>query len=169
RDVPGELVALPHDQRHLTEVVAVAPPGDESVDGGLAGRRVEETGEHLEGGGLAGAVGTEEPADLAGGDLEAEPGDGDDLARLATEETGGGRLEPALAFGDLVDLAQVADADHRHRCGRLFGPDRSLGQSQRWGWVVHGANLRGLGSGGGAIVAHDLSTSVRFSDGVGNR
>ena len=113
RDVPLQLVALTHDQRHPAEERVVALPRCEAEGVRLAARRMEQPRQHLERRGLAGAVRPEEADDLARLDLERDAGHGFDRLRLPAEEAARGRADTALALGHEVGLAQVVDTDRR--------------------------------------------------------
>ena len=113
REIPLQLVAIPHHERDLAQVVLLAPGRDVSEHPPLARRGVEEAGEHLQRRRLAGAVRAEEADDLARADLERDPVDGGDVARLPPEEALHGRAQPRLALGHVEDLRKLRDADDR--------------------------------------------------------
>jgi hypothetical protein len=108
RDVPGQLVALAHDERHLAEECRFASPRHVAQDGHLARRREQQAGQHLQRRGLPGAVGAQEADDLAGLDVEVDASDGLHVARLPAHEADGGRAQARLALRDLVGLAEAA-------------------------------------------------------------
>src|SRR5258708_7843589 len=64
RDVPHELVAIPHYQADAPEISVFAPGGDVPQDPRFAARWMKQSGEHLERGGLACAVWAQEADDL---------------------------------------------------------------------------------------------------------
>ena len=73
RQVPLELVAVAHHERHPAQVLALAPRRDVAEHAALAGGRVEQAGEHLQRRRLAGAVRAEEADHLAGVDPNEMP------------------------------------------------------------------------------------------------
>jgi len=73
RQVPDELAAVAHQQGDPAQERALAPVRDEAEHARLAGGRVEEAREHLQGRGLAGAVGPQEADHLARLDRERTP------------------------------------------------------------------------------------------------
>ena len=97
-DVPDELVALPHDQRDLPQERPVPLPGDVGQDRELAGRRVEEPREHLQGRRLARAVRAEEADDLPRREVEGDAVHGADLGLAAMDEARQGGPEARLAL-----------------------------------------------------------------------
>ena len=113
RDVPDELVALPHHQRHLAKEGGITVPGLEAKDARLAGAGVEEAGEHLKRRRLACPVRPEEANDLALPDLERDAGHGDDLAHLSPEQAAHRGPKPRFALGHLESLCQTLDGDRR--------------------------------------------------------
>jgi hypothetical protein len=86
RNVPEQLVALPHYQGDLAEVGLFPLPGNMTEDGGLASRGVKQTGEHLERSRLAGPVRPQKTDDLAWRDVERDRVNRDDLFSLAAKE-----------------------------------------------------------------------------------
>ncbi len=111
RQVPLELVAVAHHERDPAEEVALALRGDVPEHARLAGRRVEEPGEHLQRRRLAGAVRAEKADDLSLADLEDDVVDRADLTMLAADEALDGRAEARLALGDHERLVQLGDSD----------------------------------------------------------
>ncbi len=132
--VPLELVPVAHHHRDPAQEVALALRRRVAQHPCLARRRVQQAGQHLERRGLAGAVGTEEADDLAGGDLEADPVDRLDLARLAPDEALGRRADAALAHRHVEGLAQL---DRPH--GDVGGADGAdLGVGRGLPGILHG-------------------------------
>src|SRR6185503_603562 len=108
-DVPHELRAVAHEERHAPQVLVAPIPWREAEDGGRARRRVQQTGQHLQRRGLARAVRAEEADDLSALDAEVDARDRRHLLELAVHERAKRRAETALALVDLVDLAEAAD------------------------------------------------------------
>ena len=127
RQVPLELVAVAHDHRDPAQKRRLAARRHVPQDAGLAGGRVKEAREHLEGGRLAGAVGAEEADDLARLDVERDAVDGMDVARLAPDEAAHGVPQPLLADGHVEGHAQVGDVDGWRHGAASVGP-----QPSRW-------------------------------------
>ena len=88
-------------------------------DCGLALRRVEQPGEHLERGRLAGAVRSQKTDHLARRDVERNTVNRDDLLGLSVKEGADGRAEARLPLRDVVGLAQIANADRGQNTGLL--------------------------------------------------
>ena len=72
RQIPEELLLLPHHQRDELQEARVAILGDVRPDPHRARRRVQQAGQHLERGRLPGAVRAEEADALALADLERQ-------------------------------------------------------------------------------------------------
>src|SRR6202021_1845041 len=72
REVPPELVLLAHDEGELPPEGVLPLPGPEAHDPGVAARRVEEAGEHLEDRRLPRAVRAEEADQLPLLDAEGD-------------------------------------------------------------------------------------------------
>src|SRR5207248_10508087 len=98
-----------HEERHTAEVLVAPVPRGVAEHLRLAGCRIQQTGEHLQGRGLPRPVRTEEADDLAGLDHEVDAADRFDLFEGALEQGAHGRTETGLALVHLVDLAQPAD------------------------------------------------------------
>src|SRR5207245_10110603 len=98
-DVPYELRAVAHEQRHLLQVRILAAPRDKTKHAGLAGRRVEQAREHLERRGLARAVRAEESDHLACLDAEGDARDRVPCAALPATERSEGRRATLPAPG----------------------------------------------------------------------
>ena len=141
--VPLELVPVAHHHRDPAQEVALALRRRVAEHPRLARRRVQQARQHLERGGLAGAVGTEEADDLARRDLEADPVDRLDLARVAADQAPGRGADAALAHRHVERLAQL---DRPH--GDVGGAD--------------GADL-GWREAGGILHGHWLSIWARWS------
>ena len=112
RQVPEELLLLPHHQGDGLEEGVLATGRDEAGHPYLAGAGMEEPGEDLQRGGLARPVRAEEPDALPGSHGEGDAVDGLDRLVAAPEERADRCAEPRLAPVDLVLLAQLADLDH---------------------------------------------------------
>src|SRR5439155_25589999 len=112
-DVPHQLRAVAHEQRHLLQVGVFTTPRNETQYMGLPGCRVEQAGEHLERRGLARAVWAEEPDHLARLDAEGDAGDRVHVAALPPHERPERRGETLLPLGDAEGLSQIADVDDR--------------------------------------------------------
>src|SRR5207249_3560942 len=66
RQVPPELIFLPHDQRELPPEGVVPLPGDKAEHAGRAGGGIDQSREHLQRRSLAGPVWTEKSDHRAG-------------------------------------------------------------------------------------------------------
>ena len=113
RDIPDELAAIPHEERHLAEVRVLATPRDEAEDPCLAARRVEQPRKRLQRGGLPRPVRAEEADDLAGLDGERDPRDRRDVFVASLHERAQRRAETGLALRDPERLAKIANLDDR--------------------------------------------------------
>ena len=111
RQIPLQLVSVPHHERHLAQVVLLAARGDVAENARLAARGEEEPGEHLERRGLAGAVRAEKADDLTGSDFERDCVHGAHVACLAVKKALGGCAQPGLALRHLEDLRKLVDVD----------------------------------------------------------
>src|SRR4029079_15443498 len=126
--VPLELVPVAHHHRDPAQEVALPLRRRVAQHPRLDRRRIQQAGQHLEGGGLAGPVGPEEADDLAGRDLEADPIDRLDLARVASNQAAGRGPDAALAHRHVERLAQL---DRPH--GDVGGADGAdLGWREAW-------------------------------------
>jgi hypothetical protein len=113
--IPLQLVAVPHHERDLSQVVALALGGDVSEHQCVAGGRIEQSRQHLQRRRLAGAVRAEEADDLSRLDLERDAVDGAHLSVTPPDKGSRGRGEARLPFGDAKDLRQLGDVDDRHQ------------------------------------------------------
>jgi hypothetical protein len=111
RNVPLQLVPVPHHHRHPPEVLALATRGHMAEHARLTARRIEQAREHLQRRRLACAVWAKEPDHLTGGDLERDGVDGADVPRLAADEALNRRTQAGLALGHLEDLRKLGDVD----------------------------------------------------------
>ena len=112
RQVPQELLLLPHDEGDAPEEVGLARRGARAADLDDPRGGDEQAREHLERRGLAGPVRAEEADALAGGDLEGDPLDGLHGLVLAAHE---GLERADQARGLLrrpVVLGERFDPDH---------------------------------------------------------
>src|SRR5262249_12908082 len=109
RQIPLQLVTVPHDERDPAQEGALTPRRDEAEHERLAAAWVQEAREHLQRRRLAGPVRPEEADDLARLDRERNLVDRTDLPRLAPDEALGGRYQAGFALRDIEDLEQAVD------------------------------------------------------------
>jgi hypothetical protein len=119
RQIPQELLLLPHDERDASQEVELAAARIEAVDAHRARRRMQKARQHFERRRLAGAVGPEKADALAGGDAEGQLVDGAHDAIFAVEERAHGRPDAGGALVDAVLLTQLVDFNLRRH---LIGP-----------------------------------------------
>ena len=110
-DVPHELRAVPHEQRHPTEVSVFATPGNIAQHARLAGARMEQPREHLERRRLPRPVRPEETDDLTGLDAKRDAGDRVHIFAMPLHERPKGRRKPLLALRHAEGLAEFAYVD----------------------------------------------------------
>ena len=114
RQVPPELILLPHHQRELAAERIGPLPGDEAQHPCLAGRRIDQPREHLQRRRLPRPVGAQERDHLPRLDREADRLDGADLPVLAVVEPAQGALHAFLLLDDAIGLGQAHHLDHAH-------------------------------------------------------
>ena len=113
RQVPPELVLLPHHQGEAAAVGVFALPGHVAHHAGRAGGGRDDAGEQLERGGLARAVGAEKGDELALLDRQIDAADGLDVAILAAKQPAQRGPQPLFLLIDAVGLRQSVDFDDR--------------------------------------------------------
>ena len=113
RQVPGELEAIAHDERHAPQEVRLALPGKVSKHAGLPRCRVKQAGEHLQSRGLAGAVGAQKADDFSRFNAEANIFHGLDQAMAPAHQTSDGSAKTGLPLGNLERSRQALDVDRR--------------------------------------------------------
>ena len=110
-DVPHELRAVPHEQRHPTEVGVLAAPGNITQHARLASARMKQPREHLERRRLPRPVRPEKTNDLTGHDAERDAGNRVHIFAMPLHERPQGRRKPLLALRHAKRLAELADVD----------------------------------------------------------
>jgi hypothetical protein len=114
-DVPPEHGLLTHDERDPAQVVVLAVRRRVAEDLQVAGGRVEQPGEHLQGGRLAGAVRAEQADYLAAVDAEGDPVDGEPGFVLAFHQALQCAAESGALLVEGVGLGQIVCRDDRRQ------------------------------------------------------
>jgi len=103
----------------------VALPGAVAEHARLAGRRMDDPGQHLDQRRLAGPVGADQADDLALADGEADVLDGLAHDGFAHDQRAQRAPQPGLLAVHAEFLAQAADFDHRELQGGRGRPGRA--------------------------------------------
>ena len=114
RQIPPELIFLPHHQGEAAAIGVFALPGHVAHHAGRAAGGVDHAGEQLERGGLAGAVGPEKGDELALLDRQVDAADRLDLAIFAVKQPAHRRQQPFLLLINAVRLRELLDFDDGH-------------------------------------------------------
>jgi hypothetical protein len=120
RDVPHQLRAVAHEERHPAQEVALPAPWHVTQHRRFSAGGIEQARQHLERRRLSRPVRPEEADHLTGIDAERDAVHREHLAVAALDDGSERGCQSGLAFGDAVDLAEGAHVNDR----RIHGGHR---------------------------------------------